>query len=234
MSQIRIVQLTGIVALVVAVVTVAILGVLLFRAEQRFDTLMQRVSESDITRFADGKGVIAGSVGRTSRSSDRRAKREAELARLRGIGLEEFRRREAEDEDRREEKEEEEEEESLGTQFGIPGPSKEVITVTVALDSRVSGAIGEVELQLNKEMDTPVLVASALFNGLSPNTDHSLCLADLLIATGKSNGQQAGLYFENAVIFRRNDLSGMPVLVFEGLDCLGEPVLRAVMPQISQ
>ena len=159
-------------------------------------------------------------------------KREAELARDRGIGLEEFRRREAEDEDRREEKDEEEEEleESLGTQFGIPGPGKEVITITVALDSRVSGAIGEVELLLNKEMDPPVLVASALVDGLSINTEHSLCLADLLIDTDKANEQEGTLLFENAVIFRGSDLSGLPVSIFAGPGCSGEPVLSAVLP----
>ena len=233
MSLIRTVRLTGLVALVVAVVTVAILGVLLFRAEQRFDNLLQAVSESQITQFADGEEVIAGRVGRTSRTSDRQSQREADLARRRGIGLEEFRRREAEDEDRQEE-----EEESLGTQFGVDGQSERVLSndsklisaLNLAFNSNLPGVIGEVELQLNKEMDPPVLVASALADGLSPNTNHSLCLADLLIDTGKSNEQEGTLFFENAVIFRGSDLSGLPVSVFEGPGCSGEPVLSAVMP----
>ena len=102
-------------------------------------------------------------------------------------------------------------------------------SILVALISSVPGAVGDVELWLNSEMNPPLLVANALVDGLTESTSYTLCLDNLLIDTSKTDSEGT-LFLENVVKFTGTSISGLSVAIFEGNSCGGEALLSSVVP----
>ena len=228
--SIRISKDTAVVLAVIGVVVIPLLVVILIRGEQRLDGLTIPFGAEQ-----EALDVIQGQVGP--------AARRAERARRRGIEGEEVRRRDLEEEERREEKEEEEREEerSANTQFGLgepglksqddgldpEGPSP-IERVTAVLNADLEGATGQAELSLISDLDPAVLVASALVDGVSPDTSYTLCVGDQVIETNESDAQ-GSLFLEDAVIFSEGTLSGSVTSIREGIGCSGPVSLQALI-----